>query len=96
MIEKAYYVYILTNKNNTILYTGVTNNLKKRAYEHRGKLVAGFTKKYNIKKLVYFEFFRDAENAILREKQIKGGSRARKERLINNINPDWRDLYEEL
>jgi putative endonuclease len=96
MIERAYYVYILTNKNNTVLYTGVTNNLKKRAYEHREKFVEGFTKKYNIKKLVYFEIFRDAENAILREKQIKGGSRAKKERLINNINPDWRDLYEEL
>jgi putative endonuclease len=96
MIERAYYVYILTNKNNTVLYTGITNNLKRRIYEHREKLVEGFTKKYNIKKLVYFEVFRDAENAILREKQIKAGSRARKERLINTLNPDWRDLYGEL
>jgi len=96
MIDKKYFVYILTNKNNTVLYTGITNNLKRRIYEHREKFVRGFTNKYNIKKLVYFEIFMDAENAILREKQIKGGSRAKKKKLINTINPSWKDLYEEL
>jgi len=70
--DKQYYVYILTNKNNTVLYTGVTSNLKRRVNEHREKLIAGYTKKYNVSKLVYFEVFEDPENAILREKQIKG------------------------
>ena len=86
----------MTNKNNTALYTGITNDLKRRGYEHKEKLVGGFTKKYNITKLVYYEIFRDADNASLREKQIKGGSRAKKIKLIEGINPEWRDLYEEL
>ena len=86
----------MTNKNNAVLYTGVTNDLKRRAYEHKEKLVDGFTKKYNIVKLVYYEVFSDIENAILREKQIKGGSRTKKIELIENMNEEWKDLYDEL
>lgn len=95
-MEKQYYVYIMTNKNNTVLYTGVTNDLKRRIYEHKEKLIKGFTKKYNINKLVYYEVFRNVESAILGEKQIKGGSREKKITLINKINSEWRDLYDEL
>lgn len=86
----------MTNKRNTVLYTGVTNDLKRRIYEHKVKLVNGFTKKYNINKLVYYEVFEDIENAILREKQIKNGSRQKKIDLINTMNKEWRDIYEEL
>ncbi len=89
-----YYVYIITNKRNTVLYTGVTNDLKKRVHQHKTKLIDGFTKKYNISKLVYYEVFSDIYNAITREKQIKGGSRKRKIDLINSINSNWSDLYE--
>lgn len=92
-MEKHYYIYIMTNKRNTVLYTGVTNNLIRRVYEHKQKLVDGFTKKYNITKLVYYEMFNNIENAISREKQIKGGSRQKKIELINNMNKEWRDLY---
>jgi len=95
-MEKNYYVYIMTNKNNTVLYTGITSDLKKRIYEHREKLVEGFTERYNIIKLVYYEIFKNAESAILREKQIKAGSRAKKIELINSLNDDWKDLYNEL
>jgi putative endonuclease len=95
-MEKHYYVYIMTNKSNTVLYTGITNDVKRRVYEHKEKLLEGFTKKYNITKLVYYEIFRDAESAILREKQIKGGSRAKKVELINGMNMSWKDLYEDL
>ena len=95
-MDKQFYVYILTNKYNTILYTGVTNNLKRRVYEHKNKLVEGFTKKYNINKLVYYEVFEDAYNAISREKQLKAGSRKKKLDLINKINKEWKDLYEEI
>ena len=95
-MEKQYYVYIMTNKNNSVLYTGMTNDLMRRVYEHREKLVEGFTTKYNVGKLVYFEIFRDVESAMLREKQIKGGSRAKKLDLINDFNKDWRDLYDAL
>ncbi|NVM25158.1 MAG: GIY-YIG nuclease family protein, partial [Desulfobacterales bacterium] len=77
-MNRQYYVYIMTNKHNTVLYTGVTNNLKKRVYEHKEKLVEGFTEKYNITKLVYYEVFEDPGNAISREKQIKAGSRQKK------------------
>jgi len=77
-MSRQYYVYIMTNKYNTTLYTGITNDLKRRVYEHKEKLVRGFTKKYNVIKLVYYEVFEDPENAILREKQIKAGSRKRK------------------
>ena len=84
----------MTNKKNTVLYTGVTNNLRRRVYEHKEKLVKGFTKKYNITKLVYCEVFDRIEDAIMREKQIKGGSRQKKIDLINSMNKDWGDLYE--
>jgi putative endonuclease len=86
----------MTNKNNTVLYTGVTNNLQKRVYEHKEKIVEGFTKKYNVVKLVYYEIFEDPENAITREKQIKAGSRQNKLNLINSMNQTWKDLYDEL
>lgn len=91
----CYYVYILTNKNNTVLYTGVTNNLVRRCFQHIQKLNPGFTAKYNVSKLVYFEFFDYINDAILREKQIKGYSRAKKKLLIDKINPDWNDLYQD-
>jgi len=93
MIEKKGYVYILTNTNNTVLYTGVTSNLIKRAYEHKNKMVQGFTKKYNLHKLVYYEVFGDMINAIVREKQIKGWLRSKKLLLIEKANPNWADLY---
>ncbi len=86
----------MTNKMNTVLYTGVTNDLRKRVYQHREKLVDGFTMKYRITKLVYYEIFQDSENAIMREKQIKAGSRQKKIALINTMNKDWLDLYEQL
>ena len=86
----------MTNKRNSVLYTGVTNDLRRRVYEHREKLVDGFTEKYNVTKLVYYEIFQDPENAIMREKQIKAGSRQKKIDLINQMNKEWRDLYEPL
>jgi putative endonuclease len=86
----------VTNKGNKILYTGVTNDLKKRIYEHKEKLVEGFTKRYNLNKLVYFETCGDIQSAISREKQIKDGSRQKKIGLINNFNNKWRGLYDEL
>jgi putative endonuclease len=95
-MNKQYYVYILTNKGNNVLYTGVTNDLQRRVYEHREKLVEGFTKKYNVYKLVYFEDTESIEAAIKREKQLKGGSRRKKIDLIESMNPKWEDLYEEL
>lgn len=95
-MEKQYYVYFLTNKANEVLYTGVTNDLVRRVYEHKEKFVEGFTKKYNLTKLVYFEVFDSVEQAILREKQIKAGSRAKKVALINGTNPKWEDLYDSL
>jgi putative endonuclease len=95
-MDRRFYIYIMTNKGNNVLYTGVTNDLKRRVYEHKEKLVEGFTKKYNITKLVYYEIHNDIQNAILREKQIKGGSRQKKVKLINSMNKDWQDLYEEL
>lgn len=91
-----YFVYMLTNQNNTVLYTGVTNNLKRRLYEHQHNLVDGFTKKYNVHKLVYFDFTTDVRSAIEREKQIKGWSRAKKNALINEFNPEWKDLTEDI
>jgi putative endonuclease len=86
----------MTNFNNTTLYVGVTNNIVRRVYEHKNKLVEGFTSKYNITKLVYFEGFDSIENAILREKQLKSGSRKKKEDLINSMNPKWDDLYDSI
>ncbi len=90
-----YCVYILTNWSNTVLYTGVTNNLERRIYEHKNKLVEGFTEKYNVDKLVYFDCISDIKSAIGREKQIKGWTRQKKNELIKNINPQWKDLSEE-
>ena len=95
-MEKQYFVYIMTNTKNSVLYTGVTSDLKKRVYEHRNKLIEGFTKTYNITKLVYFEMFTEPLQAITREKQIKGGSRQKKVDLINRNNDGWRDLYDEI
>jgi len=92
MKEHHYYVYIMTNKNNTVLYTGVTNNLERRVYEHKNKLTDGFTKKYNIEKLVYFDVTSDVRAAIEREKQIKAGSRKNKIDLIESMNKEWKDL----
>jgi putative endonuclease len=89
-----YYVYLLTNKNNNTLYTRVTNDLIRRCYEHKNGLNDGFTKKYNVHKLVYFEIFDFIDTAIAREKQIKGLSREKKNLLINNFNPQWNDLYD--
>lgn len=93
---KYYYVYIMTNKWNTVLYTGVTNELSRRVYEHKEKMVDGFTKRYNITKLVYYEVFEEPYYAISREKQIKAGSRKKKIKLIEGMNPEWKDLYDEL
>lgn len=95
-MPRRYYVYIMTNKYHTVLYTGVTNNIGRRVYEHREKLIKGFTLRYNINKLVYYEVFSDIRDAIVREKQIKGGSRKKKIDIINTMNPEWRDLYEEV
>ena len=95
-MSRQYYVYMMTNKYNTVLCTGITNSLKRRIYEHKEKLVAGFTNKYNITKLVYYEVFDDPENAICREKQIKSGSRQKKIQLITSMNKEWRDLYKRI
>ena len=91
-----YYVYILTNKGNSVLYTGVTNNLKRRIFEHKNKLADGFTKKYNVDKLIYFDYTTDIYSAISREKQIKGWRREKKIDLINEMNPEWKDLFYDL
>ena len=96
MNEKQSYTYLMTNKSNNVLYVGVTSNLQKRIYEHKQKLVEGFTKKYNINKLVYYEVFDDIKNAIEREKKIKAGSRVKKVQLIKKTNPGFKDLYYEL
>jgi len=92
-LDRQYYVYIITNQNHTVLYTGITNDLNKRIYEHKEKLAKGFSAKYNLDKLVYFQVTEDVISAITREKQIKGGSRKKKVELINDLNPDWIDLY---
>ena len=86
----------MTNQYNKVLYTGMTNNLERRVYEHKNKLIKGFTSRYNIDKLVYYETCQDIENTILREKQIKGWLRKRKEALIESVNPEWRDLSEDI
>lgn len=87
-----YYVYILSNKSNSVVYVGVTNNLERRLYEHKNGLYDGFTKKYNVHKLVYYEYTTDIRSAIIREKQIKGWRRSKKDDLINSQNPEWKDL----
>jgi putative endonuclease len=88
-----YYVYILTNAYHDVLYTGVTNDLERRCYEHKYKKIKGFTQKYNVDTLVYFEIFESIDSAIQREKQIKGYSRVKKVALINQYNSEWKDLY---
>ncbi len=95
-MEQPYYVYLMTNHKNTVLYTGITNNLQRRAYEHRNKLIKGFTMRYNLTRLVYYQLCDNTEGAIIREKQIKAGSRQDKINLIDFVNRDWHDLYDEL
>ena len=90
-----YYVYILTNKNHTVLYTGITNDLQKRTWEHEAGLGSKFTARYRAVKLVYFEVFQGPYEAISREKQIKAGSRRKKLGLIRKVNPNWRNLAED-
>jgi len=95
MTEKAYYVYILTNWNNKVMYVGITNNLERRIYEHKEKVVKGFTEKYNVNKLVFYEQTSDIAEALNREKEIKKWRREKKNRLVVNTNPLWRDLSED-
>jgi putative endonuclease len=94
--RKTYFVYLMTNTHNTVLYTGMTGDLPRRVYEHRHKLADGFTSRYNCTKLVYYEALESPIDAIAREKQIKAGSRRKKNELVNGANPDWRDLNGEL
>jgi len=94
MRTQLYSVYILTNAHNTVLYTDVTNDLQRRCYEHKQKLVKGFSQKYNVDKLVYFEKFDFIDLAIFREKQIKGYSRNKKITLTTNFNKEWQELYQ--
>ncbi len=95
-MSKTFFVYIMTNPRKTVLYTGVTNNLPRRVYEHKKKLTPGFASRYNVTDLVYYEMAATAEAAIAREKQLKAGSRRRKIELIKSMNPTWRDLSAEL
>ncbi len=97
MYTKQYYVYIITNKANTALYVGMTGRpLPQRIWEHKQKLVEGFTKKYNVDKLVYYEVAENPLTAIAREKQLKGGSRQKKVDLVSKSNPEWKDLYNDI
>ncbi len=91
---KKSYIYFMTNKNNTVIYIGVSGNLLKRVYQHKTKAYKGFTSKYNCDKLVYFEEFEDINQAIVRGKQLKAGNRKRKEELIQQENPNWEDLFD--
>ena len=93
---KYYFVYILTNQNNKVMYIGVTNNLIRRIHEHKNKLVDGFTKKYNVDKLVYFEYTTDVYAALEREKEIKKWRRDKKNKLVESENPQWKDLTSKL
>jgi len=93
---QQYYVYILASKRNGTLYIGVTNNLKKRVYEHKNEIIDGFTKRYNVKNLVYYEATPDIRSAIIRERQMKKWYRKWKIKLIEKENPLWEDLYEKL
>jgi len=96
LVEKQFYVYILASKRNGTLYIGVTSNLLQRVWQHKNKLVDGFTKKYNVNTLVYYEVHSNAESAITREKQMKKWRRLWKIELIEEKNPDWKDLYEDI
>ena len=93
---KSYYVYILSNKYDNVLYIGITNDLIRRVFEHRNNLVKGFTCKYNCNKLLWYEKTENVESAIIREKQMKKWKRVYKNNLISKMNPDWIDLYDEL
>src|SRR5690606_9555764 len=95
-MEKQAYIYFMSNRYNKVLYVGITSNLIKRVWEHKNKVVDGFTKRYNLNKLVYYEIYDDNETAINREKQIKSWPRKKKIVLINAFNPSWDDLYEKL
>ena len=95
-MPKQFFFYIMTNQYNTTLYTGVTNDLKRRVMQHKQDVVEGFTKKYRLHKLVYYEMTDSSNTAILREKQIKAGSRQKKLDLINGLNKDWKDLADEI
>ncbi len=95
-MDRQYCVYILTNAASSVLYTGVTNDLRTRVHQHRSKAARGFTATYNVDRLVYYETTSDVRSAIQREKQIKGGSRRKKMALIDEFNPSWVDLYESL
>jgi putative endonuclease len=90
--DKQYYIYILTNRSNKVFYIGVTNDLIRRVFEHKNKLVEGFTRKYNLVKLIYYEMTNDIESAIKREKQLKNWHRDWKINLISQFNPEWKDL----
>ena len=93
---KNYYTYIMANKTNTTIYIGVTSDLIKRVWQHKNKVIDGFTKHYNVDKLVYYEETTDVDSAIAREKQLKGWNRAKKNKLIESINPNWDDLYDDI
>ncbi len=94
-MSKQYYVYIMTNQRHTVFYTGVTNDLARRVFEHKQKMIAGFTKRYNVIKLIYYEVFLDINEAIAREKQVKDYRREKKFQLIREMNPNWKDLADE-
>src|SRR5438874_119711 len=91
-LSKSYYLYMMTNKHQNVLYTGVTNDLRRRVNEHKDKKIEGFSKQYNTDRLVYYEEFYEIDQAIAREKQIKAGSRKNKDLLVSKMNPEWRDL----
>lgn len=95
-MSNTYFVYMMTNRLSTVIYTGVTNNLLKRVHEHKNKIISGFSSTYNINKLVYYEVFTNINDAIKREKQIKSGSRIKKINLIKKQNPAFKDLYKDL
>ena len=95
-VGREYCVYLMTNVHNTVIYCGVTNNLARRVYEHKNGLGGIFTKKYNVNKLVYYEVGDNVNAALAREKQIKGGSRKKKIDLVDGVNPEWKDLFDEV
>jgi len=95
-LKMFYYVYMMTNNANTVLYTGVTNDLRRRVFEHKSEKIPGFTKTYKAHKLVYFDCTTDINEAIAREKQIKGWSRAKKNAIVCQMNPQWNDLWNEI
>ena len=95
-MKNNYFVYLITNWNNKVIYIGITNNLQRRVFEHKNKLVEGFTSRYNLNKLVYYEITTDVNSAIAREKEIKKWRREKKNKLVESLNPEWKDLIAEL